>query len=119
MTAAVSQGALAFILLLAGALTLVAGFVLGPALSPRGRPRDAPSRRGRGAGRAARPVARAPGLELQIDTPREPIVPRPALARAARRRFAQGAVVYSCAGLAHAAVATLLLFLFAGLEFYL
>jgi len=118
MTSAVSQGALAFILLLAGVLTLVAGFVL-VRLYRRAVDR-AMRRRGAGEPPAARPgpVARPPGLELQIDTPREPITPRPVLARAARRRFAQGAVVYSCAGLAHAAVGTLLLFLFAGLEFY-
>jgi hypothetical protein len=121
MTAAVSQGALAFILLLAGALTLVAGVVL---VRLYRRAVDRAMRRpGAGEPPAPRPapVRPPPGLELQVDAPHEPrapALPRPALARAARRRFAQGALVYSCAGFAHAAVATLLLFLFAGLEFY-
>ena len=44
----------------------------------------------------ARPGGAAAGLELQVDAPhepREPALPQRALARAARRRFAKGALV--------------------------
>jgi hypothetical protein len=122
MTPALSQGAIAFILLLAGSLTLVAGFIL-VRLYRRAVDR-AMRRRGQAEVEAARapPVARPPELELRIDeaqSPRDPAPPGPAVALAAGRRFARGAAVYSVAGFAHAAVATLLLFLFAGVEFYL
>ena len=119
MSAALSQGAFAFILLLAGAITLVGGAVLIRALSPRRRSGDArvrpppakPPPRDRGPERRRRSSSRS----------RRPRRRRAARARCRWRRAAGSpgaAAVYAGAGLVHAAVATVLLFLFAGLEFY-
>jgi hypothetical protein len=121
MMSALSHGAIAFILLLAGALTLIAGFVLvrlyrravDRAMRQRGQPEIEATRAPR--------IAQPPELELRIDQPhgpRDPACAGLAVTLAARRRFVRGAAVYTVAGLAHAAVATLLLFLFAGIEFY-
>jgi hypothetical protein len=116
VTPALSQGALAFVLLLAGALTLVLGFVL---LRLYRRAVDRAMRRpGEWPLQVARatPVDRPPGLELRIDSSHERLA-SPA-AHAARRRFARAALVYALAGSVHAALATVLLFAFGGLEFY-
>ncbi len=120
MSASLSQGAFALILLVAGGITLVAGAVLirlyrravdramrAPGQAPAEPPPPAP--------RAGAP----PPLEFQIE---ELSGARGAggadLARTTRRSFACAAAVYAGAGLVHAAVATVLLFLFAGLDFY-
>jgi hypothetical protein len=121
MMSALSHGAIAFILLLAGGLTLVAGVVL--ARLYRRAVDRAMRQRGQAEVEVARapPVGRPPELELRIDPshgPSDPARPGLAVALAARRRFLRGAVVYAVAGFAHAAVATLLLFLVAGIEFY-
>ena len=116
VSAALSQGALAFHLLVAGGLTLVLGAVLvrlyrravDRAMRVPGQPAPDPPRM-----RAAAP----PPLEFQIADASAPDGAG-TLSRAARRRFAWAAAVYAGAGLAHAAVATVLLFLFAGLDFY-
>ena len=64
-------------------------------------------------------AAAPPPLELEIEEARAAAGAGPRdLSRAARRDFAYVAAVYTGAGLVHAAVATGLLFLFAGLEFY-
>ena len=121
MTPALSQGAMAFILLLAGALTLVLGLVLARLY------RRAVARAMRRPGEAQLaaapdpPVGRPPALELRIDAPgaRDAAGAPPAgVALAAQRRFARAALVYALGGAAHAAVATVLLFRFGGLEFY-
>ena len=121
MTAALSHGALALILLLAGALTLVLGLVL--ARLYRRAVERAMRRPGQPQLQAAfdPPVGRPPGLELRVDAPGDRDdagAPPAAAALAAQRRFARAAMVYTIAGGAHAAVATALLFLFGGLEFY-
>ena len=120
MSAALSQGALTFMLLIAGGITLVGGAVLvrfyrravDRAMRASGPPPAEPPA----------PVPRAaapPPLELQIEESRGATgTGGGALSSSARRRFAYAAAVYAGAGLVHAAVATVLLFLFAGLEFY-
>jgi hypothetical protein len=121
MAAALSQGAVAFNLLLAGALTLVLGLVLARfyrravarAMRRPGEPQPAA---------APDPPARRPaGFELRLEPPGAPAAadgPPAAAALAAQRRFARAALVYALGGAAHAAVATVLLFRFGGLEFY-
>ncbi len=120
MSAALSQGAFTFMLLIAGGITLVGGAVLirlyrravDRAMRASGPPPAEPPA----------PVPRAaapPPLELQIEESRGATgTGGGALSSSARRRFAGAAAVYAGAGLVHAAVATVLLFLFAGLEFY-